>query len=37
VDDLQQIYDDFQRMFKGDRTEREQATIDRIKQVIFSI
>ncbi len=35
VGNLQQIYDDFQRMFKGDRTEREQATIERMKQVIF--
>jgi len=34
VDDLQQIYDDFQRMLKGDRTEREQATIERMKQVV---
>ena len=29
VEDLQQIYDDFQRMLNGDRTEREQATVDR--------
>ncbi len=35
VDDLQQIYDDFQRMLNGERTEREQATIERMKQVIF--
>jgi len=37
VDDLQQIYDDFQRMLKGERTEREQATIDRMRKVIFSV
>jgi len=37
VEDLQQIYDDFQRMFKGNRTEREQAIIERMKQVIFPI
>jgi len=30
VEDLQQIYDDFQRMLNGDRTEREQATIERV-------
>jgi len=30
VEDLQQIHADFQRMFKGERTEREQATIERI-------
>ncbi|MCF6208304.1 MAG: anthranilate phosphoribosyltransferase [Ghiorsea sp.] len=29
VEDLQQIYDDFQRMLNGDRTEREQATVER--------
>jgi len=36
ADDLQQIHDDFQRMLKGDKTAREQATIERMKQVIFS-
>jgi len=30
VQDLQQIYDDFQRMLSGERTEREQATVKRI-------
>jgi len=35
VDDLQQIHDDFQRMLNGERTEREQATIERMKQTIF--
>jgi anthranilate phosphoribosyltransferase len=30
VQDLQQIHDDFQRMLSGERTEREQATIDRV-------
>ncbi|WP_038247679.1 anthranilate phosphoribosyltransferase [Ghiorsea bivora] len=37
VEDLQQIYDDFQRMLNGNRTEREQATVERVKQVIFSL
>jgi anthranilate phosphoribosyltransferase len=36
VDDLQQIYDGFQRMLKADRTKREQATIDRIKEALQS-
>jgi len=35
VEDLQHIYDDFQRMLSGDRTEREQATVDKVKHVIF--
>jgi len=32
VENLDQIYADFKRMLSGDRTEREQATIDRIKE-----
>lgn len=34
VEDLQQIYDDFQRMLNGDRTDREQATVQRIRESI---
>lgn len=34
VEDLQQIYGDFQRMLSGDRTEREQASIERMLSVL---
>jgi len=34
VESSDQIYSDFQRMLSGDRTQREQATIDRMKKVI---
>jgi len=36
VESLQQIYDDFQRMLKGDTSAREEATIDRMKKIITS-
>jgi len=35
VDNLQQIHDDFQRMLSGDRTEREQATVERVCQALM--
>ncbi|MDX8381445.1 MAG: anthranilate phosphoribosyltransferase [Ghiorsea sp.] len=34
VESLDRIHSDFQRMLKGDRTKREQATIDRMKKII---
>jgi len=34
VESLGRIHSDFQRMLKGDRTAREEATIDRMKKII---